>query len=125
DRHAALGVADDDEGVEAEAPAALDDRRTAPNLDDAFFQAVRPPHRLAAITISRHGVPAPEVGLCKSGVETPHSKKGRCLLECGDSSPLWTLRTIQSGDESPHSRKCPQNCNPPLRAASARALTRP
>src|SRR5262249_45732888 len=38
----AMLVADNDKGVEAKAPAALDDGRAAANLHDPFFQAILP-----------------------------------------------------------------------------------
>src|SRR5262249_3538493 len=65
--HSALLVADNDEGVEAEAPASLDHGGTAPDLHHSFFQSVLP--RLAAITISCHAMlPSRAHGLQPAGV---------------------------------------------------------
>ena len=49
----AAAVADDDQGVEAEAPAALDHGGAAADLDDALFQAVLPrcSRSLAIVTL--------------------------------------------------------------------------
>src|SRR5205085_9329975 len=61
DCHSAALVADDDEGVEAETTAALDDGGTAPNLDDAVFQfvaALVPVSIPISISIACHGCPA-------------------------------------------------------------------
>ena len=53
DGDAAALVANDDEGVEAEATAALDHGGAAANLDHAVFEAVLPLFSVP-ITISRH-----------------------------------------------------------------------
>ena len=49
---AALVVADDDQGVEAETPAALDHGGATADLDDAFFQSILPSSRSRAIVDS-------------------------------------------------------------------------
>src|SRR5262249_25429797 len=51
---AALVVADDNEGVEAEAPAALDDSGAAADLDDAGFETVLPLFPSATIAFTCH-----------------------------------------------------------------------
>src|SRR5262249_57355666 len=62
--HFAMLVADNDQRVEAETPAALHDRRAPPNLDDTLFHAV-----LSNLTVPSHS------SLLGSGFNSPDDLK--------------------------------------------------
>src|SRR5262249_50027287 len=65
-RHLAVVVADHDQRVEAEAPAALDHRGAAPNLHHAVFQPVLPRLAGPTISLSSHDALKSEIRIPKS-----------------------------------------------------------